>query len=290
MTALALDPLVVALIGAVAGMHAATWGAYKDSVYEGFSPTKWARSPIIGALCALLLRKLIAPDVPRAGALLLLFGAAYVAERGVFEMYKTFLRQEDQSKYHIPMQFHVLGRIVASRGARIVAGSALLVAIGVLLAGMQALQRVTTALPRLVPSAIAGAIAGTLSAIMGAWKDAPIEGFETRKFFRSPLIATGYALLLAPLTSDLIPLGAAALGFTVATIETYKTFFCGRPPGKFSGKPVLHPRLLTLRVRWIPLFAMIWTAVAVTALLAWRDVASADQLAELVQPLGATGR
>lgn len=285
-----LTALVAAVVGAVAGMHAATWGAYKDSVYEGFSPLKWVRSVAIGGLCAILLQPWVAPEVPRASALLVLFGVAYVAERGVFEMYKTFLRQEDQSKYHIPMQFHVFGRIVTGRGARVVAGAALVAALALVILAMQALQRAGAELPRLILSAIAGAVAGLLSAIMGAWKDAPIEGFETRKFFRSPLIATGYAILLAPMARDLVPLGATALGFTIATIETYKTFYDGRPPGKFSGKPVLHPYLLAHRGRWIPLFVTIWGAAAAAAVLAWHDAVSAGLLAQLVLPLGASAR
>jgi hypothetical protein len=35
-------------------------------------------------------------------------------------------------------------------------------------------------------------ISGWISAFLGAWKDAPIEGFETLKFFRSPVVAGLY--------------------------------------------------------------------------------------------------
>ena len=258
-----------AVVGALAGAHAATWGAYKDSVYEGFSGWKYARSICIAAPLGVLLTPYAGADVPRPAALIVLFGCVYVAERGIFELYKTFLRQEDQSKYHIPMQFHILGRVVVGRAARALAGAALLVALALLVAGARALERAATGASPLAMSALFGLIAGLVSAIMGAWKDAPIEGFELLKFLRSPLIAMSYGLLLAPYTQELLPAGVAALGFTIASIETYKTFIDGRPPGKFAGKPVRYPVALGTRWRLVPLFAAIWIALVLTAFAGW---------------------
>lgn len=258
-----------AVVGALAGAHAATWGAYKDSVYEGFSGWKYARSICIAAPLGVLLAPLVGAEVPRPAALVVLFGCVYVAERGIFELYKTFLRQEDQSKYHIPMQFHILGRVVVGRAARALAGAALLVALALLVPGTRALQRAATGASPLAMSALVGLIAGLVSAIMGAWKDAPIEGFEPLKFLRSPLIAMSYGLLLAPYTQELLPAGAAALGFTIASIETYKTFIDGRPPGKFAGKPVRYPVAFGTRWRLVPLFAAIWIAIVLTAIAGW---------------------
>lgn len=258
-----------AVVGALAGAHAATWGAYKDSVYEGFSGWKYARSICIAAPLGVLLAPFVGTEVPRPTALVVLFGCVYVAERGIFELYKTFLRQEDQAKYHIPMQFHVLGRVVVGRAARAIAGAALLLALVLLLAGVRALDRAAIDAPPLAMSALVGLIAGLVSAIMGAWKDAPIEGFEPLKFLRSPAIAMSYGLLLAPYTQELLPAGAAALGFTIASIETYKTFIDGRPPGKFAGKPVRHPLALRTRWRLVPLFAAIWIAIVLTAIAGW---------------------
>ena len=258
-----------AVVGALAGAHAATWGAYKDSVYEGFSGWKYARSICIAAPLGALLAPVAGAEVPRPDALVVLFGCVYVAERGIFELYKTFLRQEDQSKYHIPMQFHILGRVVGGRAARALAGAALLVALALLVPGARALERAGTGTSPPAMSALVGLIAGLVSAIMGAWKDAPIEGFEPLKFLRSPLIAMSYGLLLAPYTQSLLPAGAAALGFTIASIETYKTFIDGRPPGKFAGKPVRYPLALDTRWRLVPLFAAIWIAIVLTAIAGW---------------------
>ena len=45
---------------------------------------------------------------------------------------------------------------------------------------------------------LVGGTGGWLTAVGGAWKDAPVEGFSGWKFLRSPAVATGWALLLAP--------------------------------------------------------------------------------------------
>ena len=56
----------------------------------------------------------------------------YVIERAILEFYTTFLREEDQSKYFIPMQFHVGGKVVQSRRKRWLVAAACLA--GVLIA------------------------------------------------------------------------------------------------------------------------------------------------------------
>ena len=117
-----MTTLLAALVGLLAGLHAATWGMYKDAPHEGFSRAKYARSPILGTILGVLVQGATGLDPRRAADLVVLFGAIYVVERTVAEIYKTFLREEDQSKYFIPMQFHVFGRVVRSRAARLVVG------------------------------------------------------------------------------------------------------------------------------------------------------------------------
>ena len=80
---------------------------------------------------------------------------------------------------------------------------------------------------------------GWLTAVGGAWKDAPVEGFSGWKFLRSPVVATAWAVVLSRFTGDWVLLTLAAAGWSVISIETYKTFLTGgRPPGKFADKPV----------------------------------------------------
>ena len=262
------------LIGLGVGLHSATWGVFKDSPHEGFHLSRFVRSPVIGMLAALAL--MAALEWPSGvGAGVLMFGAAYAVERFIIETWKTFFRLEDQSKYTIPMQLAVLGRPVRSVVVRWVLGALYFAGgFGVLAAVRWLGQHAPAgAWPLLVLAASAG---GWISAAGGAWKDAPIEGFETFKFFRSPLVALTYALLMSRLTPDLGLVMLAATGLTIATLETWKKFSRpNEPGGKFAGKPVHFPLMIHYRFRLVPLYAAICGTVALSALAAAYDSMSA---------------
>lgn len=251
---------VAALVGIAAGADASIWGMYKDAVHEGFRWPRFARSIVIGAAAAVAIQQLLALDVPRPGAVLLLFGLAYAAERAIVETWKTFVRVEDQSKYAIPMQFAIAGAPVQRRAVRLAAG-VLYVAV---LAGAVALARhLVGENGTWMRAGTVGFLVGLVIAIGGAWKDAPIEGFERLKFFRSPALTTVFALLLFPLAPSVLVAAIAAAGYERATSENYKTFFFpSRPRGKFAGKPVTHPEMLLRRQRFVPAYVAIRLALA----------------------------
>src|ERR671919_1006502 len=115
--------LLAAAVGLMAGVHTATWGMYKDAPHEGFSRWKYARSIVLATAIAVIVSAGWGRDPRSAADLVVLFGATYAVERALAEIYKTFLRDEDQSKYFIPMQFAVFGKVVRSRGARLLAGA-----------------------------------------------------------------------------------------------------------------------------------------------------------------------
>ena len=120
-----------------------------------------------------------------------------------------------------------------------------------------------------------GRLGGWLTAFGGAWKDAPVEGFETLKFFRSPVISLFWATVMAFFTRDWVFLSVAGAGYSVAAIETYKTFFFpSKPRGKFAGKPVLYPEMLERRKPVVFLYAAIWAcmiAILVMGFMGPRD-------------------
>jgi hypothetical protein len=254
--------LLAAAVGLMAGAHTATWGMYKDAPHEGFSRWKYARSMLLGTGIGVILSLLTGLDPRRAADLVLLFGATYAVERGMAELYKTFLRDQDQSKYSIPMQFAIFGKVVKSRGARLLGGVGyFLVLVGMVFL-VHLLDRSRTGPHPLAVVLLVGGLGGWISAFGGAWKDAPYEGFQLFKFFRSPLIASLYALGLSQLTDSLLLVTLAATGFTVATTETYKTFFFpSTPRGKFAGTPVHFPEMLVRRQKYIALYAGIWLVV-----------------------------
>lgn len=265
-----METFIAVSIGVLAGLHSASWGMFKDAPHEGFTWPKYLRSPILSGLLALAAHPLSGLDVTRPGGMALFFGLIYVTERAILEFYKTFLREEDQSKYFIPMQFHVGGRIVRERGTRLAVGAAYLVGVLAVAGGVWWFQRAGPEIPGFLAVVLLGTLGGWISAFGGAWKDGPIEGFQLLKFFRSPLVALFWAVVLAHFTRDYLLLMLASTGFTVATIETYKTFFFpNEPRGKFAGKPIEHPGMLDRRRLVIPLYGAIWIAVLLALGLAF---------------------
>jgi len=261
------------LIGALAGLHTSTWGMYKDAPHEGFTLRTFVRSLILATMLAPIVAHLLKLVPENPATMLLLFGAVYAAERALTEAWKTFFRNESQSKYAIPMQVAVLGRPIESGWLRRALGT---IYLGVIVAGLVALSSVdlpSGASPMFLALTVGG-LGGWFSAVGGAWKDAPIEGFQPLKFLRSPLIAACFAWLLFHLGGTPVQVALAATGYTIATTETWKTFFFPKSPrGKFAGKPLLFPEMLRLRTRAVPAYVAIWALVLAGFAAAFRRVA-----------------
>jgi hypothetical protein len=223
-----------AAVGGLAGVHAASWGAYKDSPFEGFRWTSGVRSVVLAAVIAVAVVGLT--PLGTGGDLVLVALVVYALERLATEGWKAILREDDQSAFTIPMRLGIRGRTVDHRGLRYAAGGLLLAAI--VGAGLAVrLVQSSGVVPGWLLVAAFGGGAGWATAVGGAWKDAPIEGFSGWKFLRSPAVATAWAVVLSPRTDDVLVLGLAAGGAAVASIETWKTFFTGdRAPGKFDGR------------------------------------------------------
>ncbi|RMF31171.1 MAG: hypothetical protein D6765_02160 [Bacteroidetes bacterium] len=268
-----MEFLYALLTGLAAGLHASTWGMYKDSPHEGFTWPKYFRSAVVGAVYGPIVWALSGLDVTTAQGVFLLWGSTYLVERLTLEIWKTFLRTEDQSKYFIPMQLHVFGKVVESKRDRYLAaiayvGGIALVGWGLFEAyGAYRLGNLNWN-PYLILLILS--CGGWISAFGGAWKDAPLEGFQTFKFFRSPIIAYLYAFMAAKLTDNFIIIVLCSIGFTIATIETYKTFFFpSKPRGKFAGKPIHFPEMLQKRQKFVPLYVGIWVFVITMGVLAF---------------------
>jgi hypothetical protein len=265
-----MEWFIVVLLGVLAGTHTATWGMYKDAIHEGFTYRRYSRSILVSTSIAPVIYWFSGLDALNPGHLVVLFGLVYVIERGLTEFYKTYYRTEDQSKYFIPMQFHVFGKVVESRAARLAVGIPHAALVVGLIFVVMWIQRAYAHVPLWVLALTVGSLGGWISAFFGAWKDAPLEGFETFKFFRSPVVASTYALILTNFTDSLVMIALAAEGFTVATLETYKTFFFpSKPRGKFAGKPILFPDMLRMRQYFVPVYIFIWITVVSGFVLAF---------------------
>jgi hypothetical protein len=265
-----MEWIIVLAVGLLAGTHTSTWGMYKDAPHEGFTWRTYVRSMVVSTVISPVAYAMTGLDAFRIADLVVLFGIVYVAERALTEFYKVYLRDEDQSKYFIPMQFHVFGKVIRNRVTRLAVGIPHAAIVIALLFVVDWVQDWST-WPLWALALTVGSIGGWVSAFGGAWKDAPIEGFEWFKFFRSPVVAGLYALALSTLTGNLVLIALAAEGFTVATLETYKTFFFpSKPRGKFAGKPVHFPEMLTVRKRFVPVYVFIWITVLSGFAVAWQ--------------------
>lgn len=257
-----MDLILSLLVGLLVGIHVATWGMYKDAIHEGFTWRTYFRSVVVAPVVAVIAHRFTHFDMTRASSLFVTFGLVYAMERATVEFYKVFIRDEDQSKYFIPMQFSVFGKVVRDRRVRSLVAAGCVAAVLLVLWGLSRLQRANLGAGGLVIVLAIGSIGGWLAAFGGAWKDAPVEGFETFKFFRSPMIALFWAVVLSLFTTNYIFMAAGGLGYSVATIETYKTFFFpSKPRGKFAGKPILYPEMIQRRKRFVPLYVGVWVAV-----------------------------
>ena len=266
----------VVILALLTGTHAATWGAFKDSPFEGFKPVSFARTIVLAVLAAAVLAT--ATDLETTMAPLVFVGLIYAVERLATELWKSFIREDDQDAYAIPMRIAVLGRTVDGRGPRYLMGVAIFVAVVVMAFVAAALQPADGGPLYLL--VLVGGIGGWLTAVGGAWKDAPVEGFSGWKFLRSPVVATAWTIMLLPFTQDWVALTFAAAGLSVLSIETYKTFFTGgRPPGKFDGKP-MRPGVDVQRHRCQLLHSGVYVCLAsvagMTALFDTEDVAVSE--------------
>jgi hypothetical protein len=266
-----MDLFIAILVGFITGAHTSIWGMYKDSPHEGFTNKQFFRSIIIAGIWAPIIWTLTRLDMSSAPSFWLLFGSTYAMERLTLEFYKTFLREQDQSKYTIPMQFAVFGKVVKSRAVRLSVAAAYITGILLIGGGLLYLDshRETLAWSPWLTVFIVGSVGGWVSAFGGAWKDAPIEGFETFKFFRSPAMAFFYGILTAFFTTNYFLITLCAIGYTIATIETYKTFFFpSKPRGKFANTPIHFPEQLQKRQKYVPVYVAIWLGIIVTFVMA----------------------
>lgn len=228
-------PLVL-LISGLSGLYTSMWGAYKDGPYEGFSLARFPRSVLFSLGIALFL--MAGPmaigerflRLPLFHIFLLIMGI----ERMVTEVYKACFRRNDQSIFLIPQRMTLLGRPVHSELLRFLTGV-------VLMSGIFATPFLELQVSGLATFVVTGFLTGLFICSGGAYKDAPFEGFDPRKFFRS-------AIVLAVASPLIYLLGPIELGFLVYVygglerllVEYYKSYVMRSVPGKF--KPEL-PRI-----------------------------------------------
>jgi hypothetical protein len=223
-----LSLLPIILTSAISGLYTSLWGAFKDSPYEGFKKGTFPRS-IVLSLCILG----VIYSIPQVRVTFLdkhlfqIFFMVMGIERFLTEIYKGFFRTEDQTKYFIPSRITLLGKPINSDALRYVVGTLI---IG-LMFGLLFLDITIDSFWQFVGVAF---VSGSIVSLGGAYKDAPFEGFDIRKFFRSAWVLT----LVSPLFYQF---GPVSLGFLIYMngglerflVEYYKTYIQRNMSGKF---------------------------------------------------------
>jgi hypothetical protein len=207
------------LSGLIGVINMILWGLFGDLLVEKFSFLKILRSISIGVLWSILLF-LISPNLP----LFIVSLVVISMERVTTEIYKALVRLEDQNKYKIPSDLN----IKLNHKLKLFLGLFLISAIMVFLCLIEiSINKINLIF-----------IIGFFVALTGMLKDAPFEGFNLVKFFRSPIIAVIVGILLLtlfPAISGKYFLLATAGGERIIS-EFYKKIFRGRIPGKFKDK------------------------------------------------------
>ena len=251
-------------LGVVAGLIVSSWQGFKDPPWEGFSPIKFVRSPILGAAAGAAAFWLEQhAGVIRVDNLGLLMLALLATERLTGEIYKGFLRPGFHAEY--VRLFERVGIPASRAGVRASLGAVFL-ALGLILywaLGRLAAQVLDAWGYAPASAAVIGLVMGTVVATGGALKDSQFEGFKPLKFVRSPIMSVLGAFLLLRTSGDSLLLALGVIGFERVSVELYKTFLMRQVRGIHEGRPVLYPGWFV--TRWI----FFITFAACVSLCAW---------------------
>jgi hypothetical protein len=260
-------PLLIIFVGLLAGLHSACWGLYKDSPYEKGNLTKFIRSLVMGIIIALLLDYLLIKTEINAINLGIFFAVCVVFERFITEIYKGFFRIEPQKKYKIPSLFHLGRYIIRSILLKESVGAGLLILTISLFLFFAKIPFEVFGIPHIVLGGFFGLLLGVFEAMGGAEKDAPFEGFEPLKVFRSPLVDLIWGIALSFFTMNYGLLFLATGGAGRMAIEFYKTFIIKKVPGKFKAKTPPYPIWIKKRNIVVLPYVLTWISFILLLIL-----------------------
>jgi hypothetical protein len=248
-----MTAVVAVAIGLAAGLHAAAYGAYKDSPHESFLPRRFARELLFagGAGACLATWGHLSGQTP-----FVVFLSVFALARIATEFWKLFVRVEPQEDFRIPTQIHFFRTVVHHPVLRLLFGLAFL-------GGIYGLYSLFKLLPRdispIVRGLIVGGGMGVGEALVGAYKDGTIEGFSWRKFAKSPVFGTLGGLLAAMHTTDLAFLFLASVGTMRMCNELFfKILVKDYAPGKFRSMTGPFPVWLALRRYFLVPYMATW--------------------------------
>jgi len=257
-----LNIFEILVIWIIAGLNSATWWAYKDSIVEGFNIISFMRSLIVWWLVSILLYLFF--DINWW----ILFLSVIGVERLFTELYKMGWRVENQEKYAIPMYFSYLGNVIYdTKSRRFVLGFILLF----LFLVSYILYQINLTFNFF--QYILWALVVWLLVMLGwANKDAPFEGFDFLKVWRSIFIALIGGIVIFIIVSYATTKIDSVLVYMLMIAwfermfsEFYKSFLKWSIPGKFKLRKVIFRD--NLICRWILLIWNIFTLLVLLVLV-----------------------
>ena len=241
-----------------AGLHAACFGAYKDSPHESFLLKRFVRELLIAWIVGF---GFFISGIWETENCLVLYLSAFTVTRVITEFWKLNLRVEPQGQFRIPTQIHVLGKVVHHRGLRILLG---LVTPAVITGVYFVSVHLPASLPPPVRGLVVGLLIGLADASGGAYKDGFIEGFYLRKFLKSASYGPLGGFVLSFYTSHPLFHLLATIGFMRMFLELiYKILVDDYVPGKFKSMKARYPEWLKDRKWFLFPYALTWTLFVV---------------------------
>ena len=237
-----------------AGLHAACFGAYKDSPHESFLLKRFIRELAIAGVIGIVF---IISGIWESENCLVLYLSAFTVTRVITEFWKLNLRVEPQAQFRIPTQIHLFGKVVNHRGLRILLGF-------MTPAVITGVYVVSIHLPNSLTPQIRGCIVGLLIGLAdasgGAYKDGLVEGFYLRKFLKSSFYGPLGGFVLSYFTNHPLFHLLATIGFMRMFLELiYKILVDDYVPGKFKSMKAKYPEWSMNRKWFLFPYALTWT-------------------------------
>jgi ABC-type amino acid transport system permease subunit len=248
-----MDTLLTILIGLAAGLHAALYGAYKDSPQEDFLMRRFLRELILTVVIAACL---VLFGLSSGQCLFIIYLSVFALSRIATEFWKLFLRKEPQGDFRIPTQIHWFSGVVHNSFARLLLGTGFLASI---YGGYRLAWFLHNRLPWQEAALLGGAFMGLEEALAGAYKDGMIEGFFPRKFLKSPTFGAFGGIIACHHTTSVAFMLLAAIGTMRMMNELlFKMVVPNYTPGKFKSLTGSFHEWMTRRKYFLMPYVATW--------------------------------
>lgn len=248
-----MSAFIIIVIGLAAGLHAALYGAYKDSPHESFLLRRFVRELVFATGIATALATI---DGTGRESPFIVYLSVFALARIATEFWKLFLRIEPQDGYRIPTQIHWIRSVVHNPAIRLLFGAGFL---GSIYGCYRLFHLLPHSLPWQAVGVITGCGIGIAEAIAGGYKDGMIEGFSFRKFLKSPTFGALGGLIASFHTANLAFLLLAAIGSMRMFNELlFKMLVRDYTPGKFKSLVGPFQEWMRLRRHFLVPYAATW--------------------------------